>query len=405
MSSGQKLPYEIDAQENCLTVRGPQSQEGWEAIFALMRERRIAGLKADGITDAAMKGLSHLGELRRFQCCWASGISDAGVVNLEGCHRLESVNLMGTETGDGLIRAMAGKPLLRHLKTGRCVSDAGIRLLHQIPAFKNWLGGEIRLGLMSAEAQPNHLLVDGPFTDAGLADLVGLEGIFGLSLFWHSEGFSSAGLAHLRGLPRLGFLGCEGARCDDEAMREIAAMPQLRMLMGQRAVASDVGWEALSQSESIEYIWGRECPNLTGRGFSKLAEMPVLRGLGVSCKNVDDASLALLPSFPALREIVTMDVNDAGFRHVGRCEKLERLWCMYCRDTGDAATEHIAGLRHLKSYYAGKTQITDTSLEILSRMQSLEEVELKGCSRVTENGVAHLAGVLSARGGCVTYSQ
>ncbi len=78
---------------------------------------------------------------------------------------------------------------------------------------------------------------------------------------------------------------------------------------------------------------------------------------------------------------------------------------MYCRDTGDAATEHIAGLRHLKSYYAGKTQITDTSLEILSRMQSLEEVELKGCSRVTENGVAHLAGVLSARGGCVTYSQ
>jgi hypothetical protein len=90
----------------------------------------------------------------------------------------------------------------------------------------------------------------------------------------HSEGFSSEGLAHSRRLCKLGFLGCEGARCDDEAMREIAAMPHLRMLMGQGVVASDAGWEALSRSESIEYIWGCESPNLTGLGFSKLAAMP-----------------------------------------------------------------------------------------------------------------------------------
>jgi len=208
----------------------------------------------------------------------------------------------------------------------------------------------------------------------------------------------------LRRLPRLGFFGCEGARCDDEAMREIAAMPQMRMLMSQGAVASDAGWEALSQSPSIEYIWGRECPNLTGLGFSKLAAMPALRGLGVSCKNVDDTSLALLPSFPALREIMPMDVSDAGFRHVGRCEKLEQLWCMYCRDTGDVATEHIRMLPQLKSYYAGMTQITDTSLEMLGRMPSLEEVELRACARITEAGVAQLARVMSARGGRLKYS-
>jgi len=33
-----------------------------------------------------------------------------------------------------------------------------------------------------------------------------------------------------------------------------------------------------------------------------------------------------------------MNVPDPGFRHVGRCAELEDLWCMYCRDTGDAAT-------------------------------------------------------------------
>ena len=73
--------------------------------------------------------------------------------------------------------------------------------------------------------------------------------------------------------------------------------------------------------------------------------MPSLGQLGVSCKNVDERRSAALPHFPALRELTPIDVNDDGFRHMGRCERLERLTCMYCRDTTDAATEHIAGLQ------------------------------------------------------------
>jgi hypothetical protein len=29
-----------------------------------------------------------------------------------------------------------------------------------------------------------------------------------------------------------------------------------------------------------------------------------------------------------LRELAPIDVQDAGFRHVDRCERLERLTCM-----------------------------------------------------------------------------
>jgi F-box/leucine-rich repeat protein 14 len=170
-------------------------------------------------------------------------------------------------------------------------------------------------------------------------------------------------------------------------------MPRLRMLMGQGAVAGDDGFAALSRSPTIEYIWGRECPNLAGRGFAALASMPALRGIAVSCKNVDDAALSALPHFPALREFMPMDVPDAGFGHVGRCEYLEGLWCMYCRDTGDAATEHIGGLSRLQTYYAGKTRITDRSLEILGRMPSLERVEFWQCAGLTDAGMAHLAGL------------
>ena len=99
-------------------------------------------------------------------------------------------------------------------------------------------------------------------------------------------------------------------------------------------------------------------------------------------------ALATLPRFPALTDLMPMDVLDDGFRHVGRCENLEGLWCMYCRDTTDAATEHIAGLTKLKTYYAGQTKITDRSLEILSRMPSLESLEFWNCGGITNAGVA-----------------
>ncbi len=250
---------------------------------------------------------------------------------------------------------------------------------------------------MSAEADPNHLLIDGPFTNAGVASLLGLDGLFALSFFWHSPQFTSAGLAPLRHLPNLGFLGCQNQQCDDEAMRHIAAMPRLRMLMGQGTVASDDGFTALSRSQTIEYIWGRECPNLTGRGFAALKAMPALRGIALSCKNVDEAALSELPHFPALRELLPIDFSDAGFRHVGACQGLESLWCMYCQETGDMATQHIANLPRLKSYYAGKTRITDHSLKILGQMTSLERLEFWQCSGITNAGVADLANLPDLR--------
>src|SRR6185295_16951701 len=135
-------------------------------------------------------------------------------------------------------------------------------------------------------------------------------------------------LSSLAGLGNLGYLGCQGELCDDNAMQHIAAIPRLRMLMGQGTVASDEGFAVLGSSKTIEYIWGRECPNLKGRGFNALAAMPALKGLAVSCKFVDDAALSTLPHFPALRELMPMDVPDEGFRHVGRCEQLKSLVLM-----------------------------------------------------------------------------
>jgi hypothetical protein len=321
---------------------------------------------------------------------WQDGITDAGVENLAFCEQLESVDLMGTLTGDGAIRAIAGKSKLRHFKSGRQVTDAGLPLLHQVPAFKEWHGGETKYSLMDSDPEPNQLMLDGPFTNAGVATLIGLDGLFALSFFWHATAITPDVFATLANLPSLGFLRCEGSLCDDTAMRHISAIPRLRMLIAQGTVATDDGFVALSRSPTLEYLWGRECPNLTGRGFAALSHLPVLRGLGVSCKGVDDAALATLPRFPSLRELMPMDVGDAGFRHVGSCAQLETLWCMYCRETTDVATEHIGSLTKLKTYYAGKTQITDRSLEILAAMSSLESLSFWETGAITNDGVRQL---------------
>jgi hypothetical protein len=281
--------------------------------------------------------------------------------------------------------------------------------LHQFPVFKEWQGGHSKYDLAAFEAEPNHLMFGGTYSDAGIAKMAGLNGLFGLSFLGNKSDITADGIAGLSVLPRLGFLSLDGEKCTDDVMAAIAGLPQLRMLLAQGTVATDLGFAALSHSQTIEYIWGRECDNLGSAGFKALSAMPALRGLAVSCKFVQDEALASLPAFPALKALLPMDVNDDAFRHIGRCEQLEVLWCMYCRETTDEATRHIAGLKNLKQYYAGQTLITDSSLAILGKMDSLEKLEFWNISGITAEGIKELTRLPRLRevsfDGCMNITQ
>lgn len=381
-----------------------------KGLASLARMPQLRELVLGGqITDRGLEALAHLRELRVFKMFWQSKVTDHGITNLRFCDRLEEVDLLGCNTGDGAIAVLADKPTLRRFKTGRNVSDDGLALLQQFPAFKTPPAEEPQFGLMSFGAEPTNLLVDGPFTRNGLDKLRGLDGLVALSFFWHTSRLRGDDLECLDGLSNLVYLGCQDALCDDDAMRHIGALPKLRMLMGQGAVATDDGFESLSRSQTIEYIWGRECPNLKAPGFVALSQMPALKGLAVSCKFVDDAALATLPGFPSLKELVPMDVGDDGFRHIGRSERIESLIMMYCRDTTDVATSHITQMPNLKKYHAGYTLITDTTLELLSRITSLEEISFEGCKFITDAGIPFLTKLPRLRelsvGGCPQVTQ
>jgi hypothetical protein len=434
--------YRIDWQRRRLSLRPPVlASRDWDTIVAVMKEHELTGLEDGGlITDeglARLTGLEHLTsltigserltddgllqlarmpqledlacggwktpvtdrglavlrslpKLRRFRMGWAQKITDAGAAHLTFCDALEEVDLMGTNTGDGVINALTGKPKLTHFKSGRLVTDKGLPLLHRFPIFKTWQGVEPELGLMDFGAPSNQLLLDGPFTDAGLRTLAGLEGLYGLNLFWHTDRLTPDGFVVLADLPHLGHFGSRGGLMTDEALAHVAAIPNLRMLLSQDMAAGPAGFEALGRSRTLAYLRGRECKGFESRGFTALAGLPSLRGIGISLAKVDDAALSLLPTIPKLHQLLPIDLLDDGFRHVGQCAGLENLWCMYCRETGDRATEQISDLR-LKTYYAGSTRITDKSLEILGRMETLEKAEFWECGGITNAGLTHLA--------------
>lgn len=348
---------------------------------------RHLNLSGCGITNRGVEVLRKLPDLETVGLAWTR-MTDAGAASLRECGRLRAVDLSGTATGDGALRALAGREKLADFRSGNEVTDAGLSLLHEFPVFKRWQGGEPGMALLRYDAGPNFLMLRGRLTDQGVARLVGLDGLFALNLDSDRLAITGPGLAPLAGLPRLGWLACDAR---DDAMPHIAALPHLRFLMCQDTVAGDDGFSALSRSRTIEYIWGRRCHNLRRRGFMALAGMPALRALSVSCRNVDDPGLAALPDFPALRELMPIDVPDDGYRHVGRCARLESLVLMYCRETTDAATGHIAGLPGLRHYFASYNRITDRTPEILGGMPSLEEITFDSCAGLTDAGVVRLA--------------
>src|SRR5262249_14866838 len=149
--------------------------------LARLSRLRYLDLSGTSITDQGLEVLRALPELETVSLAWTK-VTDTGVANLSGCERLSNVDLQGTASGDGALRALAGKARLCQLRTGSAVTDAGLALLHEIPIFKSWHGGEPTMGLVSYDAGPNYLLLRGPFTDRGMTQLEGLRGLFALNL-------------------------------------------------------------------------------------------------------------------------------------------------------------------------------------------------------------------------------
>jgi F-box/leucine-rich repeat protein 14 len=339
------------------------------------------------VTDHGLQIIRELRALEHLSLAWTR-VSDDGIGAVAACDRLEHLDVSGTAVRGGALRALEGKSALRHLHIAldddQCSWLAGLPAL-VAPGEPD--DGAAEYSVFGVTCAPTHLSLRGPVTDRGLAAIGRLQGLYSLDIDDSRMPITAHGLQELTRLPHLSALRVDAK---DDWMPVVAGLPRLRYLAAQDTPAGDDGFVALSRSATLEYIWGRRCHNLTRPGFQALAGMPSLKGLSVSCLNVDDTGLSALPAFPALVELMPMDVPDEGFRHVGRCPRLASLMLMYCRDTTDRATEHIAGLA-LSCYFNSYTVITDRTPALLSHMPSLERVTFDTCHSLTDSGVAALA--------------
>jgi len=368
------------------------------ALLARMPQLERLDISGCRITDEGLRVLRELPSLKRLEAR-GTRITDACGAHLAACRTLERLDLSGTTAGDGVIGALAGHERLYDLRPGDRVTDAGLALLRNIPVFRTWRGGKEEMALLSPDARPNFLRLRGAFTDAGFASMREVEGLFALDVDDGRLGITGQALEHLSALPHFSWLAFHAK---DESMPAIAALPALRFLMCQDTRASDRGWVALGQSRSIENIWGRRCHGLGEHGFVALSRMPQLRSLSVSCLNVPDGALAALPDFPALEELMPMDVPDAGYRHIGECTRIESLVLMYCRNTGDEATTHITTMPRLRRYFVSYNRITDRTPELLGGIETLEEITIDSCAGVTNRGIVHLARLPCLRRLCLS---
>jgi hypothetical protein len=159
-----KLPAGAPLVMTTLEARAQQLREAIERGDAT--ELDLGGVQEIG--DAELEGIGGLTRLERLNLA-GTAITDAGLRHLHRLDALRDVNLSWTRTGDGALRALAGKPHLATFRSGVGVTDDGIALFHDWPAFKTWQGGEERLGLVEYESKPTFLVLRGTFTDRGLA--------------------------------------------------------------------------------------------------------------------------------------------------------------------------------------------------------------------------------------------
>src|SRR4051812_42600079 len=117
-----------------------------DGVRQLVQFPRLQHLDLSGtaLTDAALAAVGELHQLETISLAWTR-VTDVGIANLAKCERLRDVNLIGTRTGDGALRAFAGKHALRDFRSGSLLTDEGLKLLHDLPVFKAWQGGEVQM--------------------------------------------------------------------------------------------------------------------------------------------------------------------------------------------------------------------------------------------------------------------
>jgi hypothetical protein len=215
------------------------------------------------ITDQGMQEIKNLPGIVDLNLRYAEYVTDEGVAAIKGWKKLKRLNLHGTKISDTTLEHISGITTLEQLNIGSAmITDVGLERLTSMPNLKQLTMGGNKLG--------------------------------------------DAGLQALRQMPGLTYLDLNGRQGTDANVWAIAM--------------SDKGLDAvLSLKEIRELRFGCtflgvgvegnrfatvSAMSVTTRWLERMKSLSKLESLQLQgCSKVDDESLEVLATFPALREL------------------------------------------------------------------------------------------------------
>jgi hypothetical protein len=129
--------------------------------------------------------------------------------------------------------------------------------------------------------------------------------------------------------------------------------------------------------------------------LAELCELRGLRHVALRQRELTDNQLQQVCALPGVKTLAFNDcpIAEGRLKIVARARGLQTLWLSGTTFT-DAGLADLNGLRDLKVLMLRSASVTDAGLRHLEGMRGLACLDLQGCPKVTDEGVARLQKVL-----------
>jgi hypothetical protein len=179
-------------------------------------------------------------------------------------------------------------------------------------------------------------------------------------------------------------------RLSDAAVRHLRRMPKLARLGLLEVGLTDRGLEQLAEINRLEMLDLRGCANISNGGLKHLAALGNLKTLRLGGQRIDDRSLEICGTLPALT-IIAVDeaaVTKAGLERLAALP-LEELSLFRCYSIDDDALAALARLKKLRRLSLRGIPIGGEGLSHLSGLEALSDLRLNETG-VDDQAIKHL---------------
>ena len=279
---------------------------------------------------------------------------------------------------DGALAALRYAPLLRVLRLSTTpVAAEDLAHLAALPALSSLALDDCSVG-----------------SEDSLAELSGLTALTSLDLTR-----TGADVATVRSLPRsvrrLRLDGC--AAMDDAALEAVGRLADLEELgLALCRAVTDEGLAHLAGLGRLTHLDLARCRGLSPACGAHLAQLKSLRELRLTkCRWARDEALAAVTALPALTRLdlsMCVGVTDEGIRALARLPALEDLSLTFADGLSDAGLVALArtAARLTRLDVASCRRVTDRGVASVAGIEGLRELSLERCSQVTDDGAACL---------------